>query len=149
MPTPLFVYGTLRDPDLLAGVLARPLNGAAVLPAAAPGFRAVPYPRRIYPALVRVAGDAAPGLVLTDLTPFECDLLDAFEGEEYRRAPIAVMIAEELHEAFAYLPAIAVPAEGPPWRLEDWQRDHKPRVLGSERAGAEAIRTRLIAIRPH
>lgn len=149
MPTPLFVYGTLRDPDLLAGVLARPLDGAAMLAATAPGFRAVAYPRRIYPALVRVAGDAAPGLVLADLTPFEHDLLDAFEGEEYRRSPIAVMIAEELHEAFAYLPSIAVPADADPWRLEDWQRNHKPRVLVSERAAAEEIRTKLIAIRPH
>ncbi|HVY51925.1 MAG TPA: gamma-glutamylcyclotransferase family protein [Devosia sp.] len=145
----MFVYGTLRDPDLLSGVLARPLRGEAMLPAVAPGFAAVHYPGRIYPALVRKPGGAAAGLVLTDLTAFERDLLDAFEGEEYRPAPIPVMIGEELHEAAAYLPTVAVGAEAPPWELEAWQRLHKPRVLGAETAGAAEIRLKLIAIRPN
>lgn len=149
MPGLLFVYGTLRDPDLLAGVLNRPLRADALLAAHAPGLAAVHYPNRIYPALVRVPGAAAPGLVLTDLTPFEHDLLDAFEGPEYRRGLVPVMIGEELHEAFAYLPAIEVLADAPPWTLEAWQMNHKRRVLVSERASAEEIRMKLIAIRPH
>ena len=149
MPDLLFVYGTLRDPDLLSGVLARPLRADAMLPAAAPGFAALHYPGRIYPALVRAPGAAAPGLVLTDLTPFEHDLLDAFEGPEYRRGPVPVMIAEELHEAAAYLPAIAVPSTAAPWSLEAWQAAHKPRVLAAEAAGADQIRLKLIAIRPN
>ena len=145
----LFVYGTLRDPDLLSRVMARPLNAGAMLPAAAPGFAALHYPGRLYPALVRAPGAAAPGLVLTDLSPFEHDLLDAFEGAEYRRGLIPVMIDEELHEAFAYLPAIAIPAGAAPWTLEAWQAAHKPRVLAAEAAGADEIRRRLIAIRPN
>ena len=145
----LFVYGTLRDPDLLAGVLNRPLNAAAMLTATAPGLAAVHYPRRIYPALVRAPGAAASGLVLTDLTPFEHDLLDAFEGPEYVRRLIPVMIDTELHQAFAYLPAIEVPADAAPWTLEAWQINHKPRVLGAERAGADEIRMKLIAVRPN
>jgi gamma-glutamylcyclotransferase (GGCT)/AIG2-like uncharacterized protein YtfP len=144
-----FVYGTLRDPDLLAAVLNRPLAEAAMLAASAPGFRVVHYPGRIYPALVRVPGAAAEGLLLTDITPFERDLLDAFEGPEYRREPIAVMAGEELHEAFAYLPAIAVPAEAPAWTLLNWQMNHKRRVFVSERATADELRMKLIAIRPH
>jgi len=149
MPELLFVYGTLRDPDLLAGVLGRPLSAGTMLTATAPGFAALHYPGRIYPALVRAPGAAAPGLLLTDLTPFERDLLDAFEGAEYRRAPIPVMVAAELHEAFAYLPAIEVPASAAPWSLEAWQVEHKPRVLAAERAGADEIRLKLIAIRPN
>jgi len=145
----LFVYGTLRDPDLLSGVLARRLNAEAMLPARAPGFRAVHYPARAYPALVRAPGAAAEGLVLTDLTPFERDLLDAFEGAEYRPTLIPVMVGEELHEAFAYLPAIVVPADATPWTLEAWQRLHKPGVIAGERAGADELRQRLIAVRPH
>src|SRR3954466_15874721 len=115
MPALFFIYGPLRHPDLLSAVLARPLNAGAMLPATAPGLAAVHYPGRIYPALVRVPGAAAPGLVLTDLTPFEHDLLDAFEGAEYHRSRIPVVIDAELHEAFAYLPAIAVPADAAPW----------------------------------
>jgi gamma-glutamylcyclotransferase (GGCT)/AIG2-like uncharacterized protein YtfP len=149
MPELFFVYGTLRDPDLLAAVLARPLDGGAMLAATAPGFRAVHYPNRLYPALVRAPGAASDGLVLTDITAFEADLLDAFEGAEYRRGIIPVMIAEELHEAFAYLPAVPVPVDAAPWTLAAWQATHKPRVLASEAAGAAEIRARLIAIRPH
>lgn len=149
MASLLFVYGTLRDPELLSGVLGRPLKAGAMLTAAAPGFAAVHYPGRIYPALVRQPGAAAPGLVLTDLTPFERDLLDAFEGDEYRREIIPVVLGEELHETFAYLPAIAIPADAPKWSLADWQAEHKPRVLGSERATAEELRLKLIAIRPN
>ena len=145
----LFVYGTLRDPDLLAAVLARPLNGAAIFPAVAPGHRVVLYPSRTYPALVRAPGANAEGLVLADLTPFELDLLDAYEGAEYRRGRLPVILDEELHEAFAYLPASAIPADAAPWRLTQWQEAHKSRALVSERAAAEALRIKLLAIRPH
>ena len=145
----LFAYGTLRDPDLLSGVLGRSRKTTAALPAAAPGMAAVHYPGRIYPALVRRPGGAAAGVVLTDLTPFEMDLLDAFEGEEYRREIIPVMIGEELHEAFAYLPVIAIPVNAPDWTLRDWQHEHKARVLAGERATAEELRRKLIAIRPN
>lgn len=120
-----------------------------ILTAAAPGFAAVHYPGRIYPALVRRPGAAAPGLVLTNLSPFEIDLLDAFEGAEYRRGIIPVMIGEELHEAFAYLPAIEIGPDATPWVLSDWQIHHKSRVLGAERATADELRLKLIAIRPN
>lgn len=146
---PLFVYGTLRDPDLLRAVLARALGAECALAAVAPGQCAVHYPRRVYPALVRRPGAPAPGIVLLGLSPFERDLLDAYEGDEYRRALIPVMIGEELHEAFAYLPAIAVPVDAPEWTLGGWQAAHKPRVLAGERAAADALREKLIAIRPH
>jgi hypothetical protein len=148
---PLFAYGTLRDPDLLAAVLGRPLRLGTLYPARAPGFRAVHYPGRIYPALVRSPGSAADGLLITGLTPFERDLLDAYEGDEYRRAPIAAMLVDEpeLHEADAYLPVIEVPTDAHEWSLSRWQVEHKPRVLVSELAEAARLLERLIAIRPH
>jgi gamma-glutamylcyclotransferase (GGCT)/AIG2-like uncharacterized protein YtfP len=145
---PLFVYGTLRDPDLLAAVLGRPLSDAEALAAVAPGFRAMHYPNRIYPALIRAPGGNAEGLALVGLTPFELDLLDAFEGSEYRRSVVPVMIGEELHEADAYLPTIAI-AGGDPWTLERWQAVHKADILQVEALQAEEIRQKLIAIRPH
>lgn len=142
----LFVYGTLRDPELVHGVLER---GPAMVPAVLPGFAAVHYPGRIYPALVRAPGASAEGLVLTDLSPFEYDLLDAYEGEEYRRTIVPVMIGEELHEAFTYLPTAQIGADAPRWSLEAWQREHKPRVLAAEHATAAELRLKLIAIRPN
>ena len=141
----LFVYGTLRDNELRAAVLARPSTGLA---AAAPGFAAVHYPGRPYPALVRRPGAAAAGLILADLTAFEIDLLDAYEGDEYRRAIVPVMIDEELHEAFAYLPAVAI-RDQPDWSLSAWQAEHKARALAAEKATADELRLKLIALRPH
>lgn len=149
MPLPLFVYGTLRDPDLLSAVLGRPLRASGAHPARAPGFKAVHYPDRVYPALVRAPGIVAEGLLLIDLSPFERDLLDAFEGAEYRREPIATLVEEDLFEADAYLPTVRVPTDAHDWSLSRWQREHKPRVLVSEGASAALIRERLIAIRPH
>lgn len=148
---PLFAYGTLRDPDLLAAVLGRSLPMGTTHPARAPGFKAVHYPRRIYPALVRSPGAAAEGVLITGLSPFERDLLDAYEGDEYRRTPIPTLLADEpeLHEADAYLPAVAVPTDAHEWSLSRWQLEHKPRVLVSESAEAARLRERLIAIRPH
>lgn len=149
MTLPLFVYGTLRDPDLLAAVLGRQLRSGGQHVARAPGFRAVHYPGRAYPALIRVPGAAAEGLLLIDLSPFERDLLDAFEGEEYRRTPIAAMVEEDLFEADAYLPAIKVANVGEDWSLARWQAGHKRRVLDAEAASAAEIRTRLIVVRPN
>ena len=149
MPLPLFFYGTLRDLELLATVLGRLPPAADMHHARAPGFRAVHYPDRSYPALVHVPGDAAEGVVVTGLSPFERDLLDAFEGDEYLRTPIAVMIGEELHEADAYLPTIPVPATNTAWSLNRWQTNHKPTVIVADRQAVSELRTRLIAARPN
>jgi hypothetical protein len=150
-PLPLFAYGTLRDPDLLAAVLGRLLRPGTIYPARAPGFRAVHYPNRIYPALVRVPGAAAEGVLITGLSPFERDLLDAYGGDEYRREPIATMLVEEpeLHGAEAYLPLIAVPTNAHDWSLSRWQAKHKPRVLVQKVAEVARLREKLIAIRPN
>lgn len=149
MALPLFAYGTLRDPDLRALVLGRPALAIAALPAKAPGYRAVFYPERSYPALLRTPGAAAEGLLLLDLSPFERDLLDAYEGAEYRRGVVAVMVDEELHEAEAYLPTQAVPQGAPDWRLDHWQVNHKPAALIAERATVGQLRARLLAARPN
>lgn len=148
---PLFAYGTLRDPDLIAAVLGRPLRPGSAHAARAPGFKAVHYPGRIYPALIRSPGAGAEGLLITGLSPFERDLLDAYEGGEYRRSPIATMLADEpeLHEADAYLPVVAVPTTPHEWSLSRWQAEHKALALVRESAEAARLREQLIAIRPN
>lgn len=149
MQRPLFVYGTLSDPDLLAAVLGRRVDRQHMLVAVAPGFRAVHYPQRVYPALVRAPGGRASGLLILHLTAFERDVLDAFEGAEYRREIVPVIFDNELHEADAYVPAVAVAADGPSWSLAHWQANHKPHVLVEEGTAAADIRARLIAARPN
>ncbi|WP_395818242.1 gamma-glutamylcyclotransferase family protein [Devosia sp.] len=144
----LFVYGILRDPELLAAVLDRPLRADQVLAAVAPGYRATYAPNRLTPALVRAPGGAAEGLVLLGLSAFEHDLIDALADSASRRMVLPVMIGEELHEALAHLPAGPM-VPGDPWSFTHWQAVHKAAALPGEIARAAEMRQRLIAIRPH
>lgn len=143
----LFVYGTLRDPDLLCAVLGRAVPRAARLGAVAPGFAAVSHDQGRRAALLRTPGGAAEGLALLGLSAFEIDLLDAYLGDQFRRSVIAIMIEEELHEAEAYLATVRRDAE--PWSLSHWQRHHKPYALLAGAATAAELRHKLIALRPN
>lgn len=138
----LFVYGTLQDGDVLAAILGRPVDTATLQRASAPGFRAVTYPDRVYPALVAVAGATAPGMLVESLSQLDLMVLDAFEGDEYRRETIAVLVDGYDREAFVYLPVISI-GNGLDWSLDIWIRQHKPVVVGSETITARAIRDRL------
>jgi gamma-glutamylcyclotransferase (GGCT)/AIG2-like uncharacterized protein YtfP len=145
---PLFVYGTLRDPDVLDALLGRTLPASERVDATAPGFHAVHYPQRVYPALIAAPGGNTPGLLLHNLTANELAILDAFEGDEYRRATITVLTPSGMVDADVYLPVIAIPADTAPWTLDNWTWLHKPSVLDGERRTAAALRDRLSARKP-
>lgn len=82
----LFVYGTLRFPEILHSLLNRTPHNE---PDSAEGWRAAEIPGETYPALVPANG-IVPGLVLDGLGPREWDIVDAFEGPFYelRRIPL-------------------------------------------------------------
>lgn len=141
----LFVYGTLQDTDVLGAVLGRGVGPAGLRRATAPGHRAVSYPGRVYPALVPIAGEAAAGLIVEGLTALDLAVLDAFEGDEYRRRSIVVELDGQLHPAEAYIPVIAIAPDGPAWSLANWTATHKPAVVGAETGTASALRQRLSA----
>ncbi|MBL7495838.1 gamma-glutamylcyclotransferase [Frankia sp. CNm7] len=79
-PAPLFVYGSLRFPEVLHVLIDR---DPTRVPASALGWRVVTLPERVYPAVIPDPHTAAPGHLLTDLTPAEWDTLDAFEADIY------------------------------------------------------------------
>ena len=141
----LFVYGTLQDPDVLGAVLGRAVAPAGLRRATAPGHRAVSYPGRVYPALVPFVDEAASGLIVEGLTALDLAVLDAFEGDEYRRQPIMVELDGQNHPAEAYIPVIAIAPDGPAWSLARWTALHKPTVVGAETGTATALRQRLSA----
>ncbi|MCZ1006723.1 gamma-glutamylcyclotransferase family protein [Streptomyces lydicus] len=74
------MYGTLQFDAVLEALLGRIPKRAA---ANAPGWRAAALEGRVYPGLVAAPGSAAPGLRLTDLSPREWGILDAFEDDRY------------------------------------------------------------------
>ncbi len=149
MDRPLFVYGTRCDEDLVTAVNGRAPDRRNVAAAVAPGFRVAFYPRRIYPALIRAPGGVAEGQLVLGLTPLELDVLDAYEGADYHRGIVPAIVDEELHEAEAYLPSVAVAPDAEPWSLAAWQASHKAAVLVTDGAVAAAIRARLLARRPN
>jgi gamma-glutamylcyclotransferase (GGCT)/AIG2-like uncharacterized protein YtfP len=85
-PESLFVYGSLLFAEVLLALLDRVPNR---VPASAPGWRVASLPGRVYPGLVR-GPDTASGLLMTDLTPAEWRILDAFEDEAYELRPVTL-----------------------------------------------------------
>ena len=140
---PLFIYGTLRDPDILAAVLGRHVPAAALQAATAQGYKCVYYPGQVYPALLANAGSFAPGALLRDLSDADLAVLDAYEGQEYRRETIVVRTGDGEKPALAYLPTQNIAADAPAWTLETWRADHKPTVLTHETKVAKQAREKL------
>ncbi|RAY14951.1 gamma-glutamylcyclotransferase [Actinomadura craniellae] len=114
---PLFVYGTLRFPEVLQALLGRVPNRA---PAEAPGLRVVALPGRVYPGLIPGAGIAR-GLLLTGLTVREQRVLDDFEGPEYERRRIG--LGDGRHAA-AYLWDPDADHLDEEWSPQDFARRH-------------------------
>ena len=137
MPTlhpPLFVYGTLRDPEIRNGVVGRSLPARDLRPARARGWRTVYFPGEVYPALVP-AGSAstAAGLIVFGLTVLERKRLDAFEGDQYRVGTLRVESAKGTLDALAYFPAVDIGADAQPWDFERWTFRHRPGAIQSYR----------------
>jgi hypothetical protein len=147
MDRPLFLYGVLRDPDLLAAVVGRAIDRRNVLAAVAPGQTTICYDDRSYPALVAAPGRHAPGLLMLGLSPVDRHLIDAFAGAQYRRAILPVIVEDELHEADVHLSAMPVGAEARPWSLEDWQRQHKRDALREDGAVMTMLRAHRAPVR--
>lgn len=147
MPS-IFAYGTLRDSDVLRLVLGREVDPAAVTPATAPGYRAVFFPRRTYPALIRDPTATAAGTLLTSLAPADLALLDLFEGEEYARTSIEIIVSGQPATADVYWPTQPISPDAPAWHLADWTSRHKAAFLGGEADNLIELRRRLTEL-PH
>lgn len=98
----LFVYGTLRDPELRERLLSRAVPSS---PATLPGYRAARLRNRVYPGLLPAPDATAVG-ALIDVDDRELLVLDRFEGEQYRRIGVRVQAGGEELVAAA-------------WRLRD------------------------------
>lgn len=116
-PQALFAYGTLMLPEVLRVLLGRtPASG----PASIAGWRVAALPERVYPALV--PGEAiAKGQIITDLTPPEWRLLDAFEDDVYELRRLTLT---DGRHAWAYICADPTAASPEDWDIDTFERDH-------------------------
>lgn len=131
---PLFVYGTLRDPEIRAGVIGRALDASHIVPVRIEGWRAVHYPGALYPGLVAASEGRAEGLLLLHLRPGEIARLDAFEGDEYRRRETRVVGGTGTLAAQAYFPTVAIAPSAPGWTFSTWRENHRSAVIAHYRA---------------
>lgn len=130
----LFVYGTLRDRD----VLKLALNGSGPPPATVeawlPDHAALISADGPFPVLRPAPGQAAPGLVLCDVTEDMRAALDWFEGAfRYRLEARRVETADGPRQAEVFIPDADLADTGRPWRLEDWAAERKPLFLSMAR----------------
>ncbi len=95
----LFVYGTLRHPPLIEGLVGRAVSPT---PARLAGHRAAPMRGRAYPGLVVDTGAEAVG-ALVEVDDHGLAVLDDFEGDEYTRTAVTVTTADGPVDAEAYL----------------------------------------------
>lgn len=93
---PLFAYGTLMCPDIMAEVsgLNRPVTSATLR-----GYRRLRVKGEDYPALLPDPAGCVPGVIYRDIPESAWTLLDRFEGEMYARVRAQVELADGIAAA--------------------------------------------------
>ena len=133
--TTLFVYGTLQHAPLLEHLLGR----APVLrPATLHGWRASRLRGRVYPGLVPADSGSASGHLI-EVTDDELEVLDRFEGPQYRRIAVRVEIDGDEVEVAAWRlreEHLAL-ALGGDWDLDAFVTHDAHVFLGASRPGEE------------
>ncbi len=122
MGEPIFVFGTLLDPDIRAGAMGPHWrrNGAR---AALFGFARRRVLGQDYPALARLNGAAVHGMLLPAPDRNTLARLDRHEGAEYCRHRVWVRTQTRLVLAQCYLTAPSTRLARSGWRLDArWRR---------------------------
>ncbi|MEV6065985.1 gamma-glutamylcyclotransferase family protein [Nocardia sp. NPDC052001] len=122
---PLFVYGTLRFPEVLTELIGCTME---LRPATVPGRRVAALPGKIYPGLVPAESGAAQGFLLTGLTRTQWWVLDEFEDDEYDLSPVCVHAGKRVSYAWTYAWTAAV--EPHDWSARDFATEHLPDYVG-------------------
>ncbi|MFG6415972.1 gamma-glutamylcyclotransferase family protein [Roseateles sp. DC23W] len=86
-----FTYGSLMWADIMARVCGREF---ASEPASLADHHRHPVRGQDYPGLQAARGGLVAGRLYRDVDPAAWARLDAFEGEEYERVPVSVMLAD-------------------------------------------------------
>lgn len=126
-----FFYGTLMDPAVLRAVLGRSPGREASQAASLDGYRRVYRRGAWYPVLVEAAGEKVDGILMGGLGREDAQRLEAFEGEDYALAVLAVRtghregVAARVFMARVFMARAGVPATAEPWSLADWRRRHR------------------------
>jgi hypothetical protein len=136
-----FFYGTLVDPDVRRAVLGR-LAPEAVEPATLPGWRRFAAKGVTFPIARPDPKAEIEGVLARGLSAAAGRLLDAYEGDGYRRTKVEVVAAGKPVAALLYVDdgsgtLVPTPAA---WEYATW-------VKRDKRAFLAKLRTQVIAPR--
>ena len=125
----IFVYGTLRDEQVLSAVLGHEV--AITIPARLPDHAPLLVKGEAYPMIRPAQGEAADGMILCQLPQADVDMLDKFEGDEYERTAALVYAADgTAHEVYIYKDLHGKDDDGN-FDLEYWQHHLKDEFIES------------------
>lgn len=120
----LFLYGTLRDTQLLDTVLGRNVQAK---PAVLDDYKTYSVAGENFPILTPEAGAKAEGIFLDDLSAEDIARLDFYEGPyAYTLRAGVVQSASGPIDAQFYMPEPGTWQTGAPWSLEQWQERYGP-----------------------
>lgn len=123
----LFVYGTLRDPQLMAAVAGRPVSG---VPAMLDGYSVGQLAGDVVPCIKAEAGAQAEGVLYQDVDTWQQERLDLFEGAfGYALINVTVETTQGMHIAQMYFPPKDAHVEKGQWSLNDWKSSHLAPML--------------------
>jgi len=127
----LFVYGTLRSPDLMTAVSGR--NQAPGVAAQLAGYGVFPLQGNVVPFIAAQEDGVAEGVIFADLDDQQMARLDHYEGAfGYRLADVTVQTATGGREVKCYLPPQDIAPGRGVWSLESWEADHlAPAILAA------------------
>lgn len=133
----VFVYGSLQFPKVWRTVVRGNYNGA---PALLQGHRRSALRDAEYPGAVPDPGARIAGWVWFDIDADDVARLDAFEGDEYRRDEVVVVV--EAGEARVCDAQVYVFLEHPRLAALDWdaaafERDHLEHFLSRRAPGRD------------
>ena len=126
MSMPLFVFGSLRDSEVLEVVLGRVATDIRTNIARLQGYRAVKLPDESYPVLLVAPGSTVEGELLLGLSAEDFRRIAFFENQEYRFEPCTVTLEGGGRRNAVYCGENQTQAGAcEPWLLDTWQRVHK------------------------
>jgi gamma-glutamylcyclotransferase (GGCT)/AIG2-like uncharacterized protein YtfP len=116
---PVFVYGSLLDPDVLARRSGRRGLMRRAVPAMLPGWRRVALRGAPFPTLLPARQHRVQGVLLR-LCGAPIRRLMAYEGAAYRLRPIRVLTGRGLRPARAWIAAPALAGTAPHVHSRAW-----------------------------
>jgi len=132
--TPLFLYGTMLDMEILELVLGRSVSANELMAARLEGFRRVKVPDESYPVLAAANGSEIVGAVISKLSESDWDRIIFFENVEYEHRECVVELDDSTELiAVLYSDGVMIPGADDEWTLEWWQEVHKPHLMPAVR----------------